>query len=259
VERETKLEEIEVPVFSRGNWGGLGLHLRGNTEAFTRVSSKQKWLKMHGDTHWTEYYTPEGRLLMRRFLDHFLKGEDNGWDREPPVMLQVRHPNEKFVLRHEQEWPLARTVWKPMHLDAAPSAITTDAPKESGKISFDAFAAGHTFYAAPCERRTEITGPLSATIFVSTTARDADIYLALRAFAPNGREVLFQGASDANVPLSFGWLRASHRKLDPAKSLPHRPWHPHDAEELLTPGESTGSKSRFGLPRSCFPPATGWP
>jgi predicted acyl esterase len=237
IERQVKLEDIEVPVLSRGNWGGIALHLRGNIEAFMRVSSKKKWLEMHGDTHWTDFYTPEGRAFMRRFLDHFLKDEDNGWDREPPILLNVRHPNEKFVPRTEHEWPLARTEWTWMHLDGASSGIARDAPAAGGKFTFDAAGAGHTFYAAPVDRPTEITGPLAATIFMSTTARDADIYLAVRAFSHNGREVLFQGTTDPNTPLAFGWLRASHRKIDDARSLPFRPWHPHDEEQLLTPGE----------------------
>src|SRR5262249_21435073 len=35
----------------------------------------------------------------------------------------------------------------------------------------------------------------------------------------------------------MGWLRASQRATDPGRSLPYRPWHPHDHEEPLTPGE----------------------
>lgn len=236
VERTPKLEDVEVPVFSRGNWGGIGLHLRGNTEGFMRAGSSQKWLEMHGDTHWTEYYTPRGRALMRRFFDHFLKGEDNGWNREPPVMLNVRHPGEKFVLRQENEWPLARTQWTRSYLDARSFALATDPPPE-GSVAFRGFSQGHTFFTPPMARTTEITGPLAAKIFVSSSTTDADLFLSLRAYAPNGREVLFQGASEGNVPLAFGWLRASHRALDPDRSLPYRPWHPHDREEPLIPGD----------------------
>ena len=39
------------------------------------------------------------------------------------------------------------------------------------------------------------------------------------------------------MPLALGWLRASHRKLDPHKTLPYRPYHPHDEVQKLTPGE----------------------
>ncbi|TWO73252.1 CocE/NonD family hydrolase [Caenimonas sedimenti] len=235
-ERTPRLEDIEVPVFSRGNWGGIGLHLHGNTEAFLRVGSRQKWLEMHGDTHWTEYYTPGGRALMRRFFDHFLKGEDNGWDREPAVQLSVRLPNEKFLTRKEGEWPLARTQWTRHYLDAASSALVAE-PGSDASVEFRGFSQGHTFYTPPMLKASEITGPVAAKVFIASSTRDADIFLSLRAYAPNGRELLFQGASEPNVPLAFGWLRASHRKLDAARSLPYRPWHPHDEEQPLVPGE----------------------
>ena len=51
------------------------------------------------------------RTLQKRFFGHFLKGENTGWERQPQVSLNVRHPGEKFVLRAENEWPLARTQW----------------------------------------------------------------------------------------------------------------------------------------------------
>ena len=89
---------------------------------FTRVemhehaASKQKWLECHGIEHWTHFYTDYGVALQKRFFGHFLKGEDTGWDKQPPVQLNVRHPGEKFVLRNESEWPLARTKWTKLHL-----------------------------------------------------------------------------------------------------------------------------------------------
>ena len=36
--------------------------------------------------------------------------------------------------------------------------------------------------------------------------------------------------------MTQGWLRVSQRKLDPARSKPYRPYHPHDTQEKLTPG-----------------------
>lgn len=235
-ERTPRLEDIEVPVLSRGNWGGIGLHLRGNTEGFMRAGSAQKWLEMHGDTHWTDYYTPAGRDLMRRFFDHFLKGEDNGWDASPRVLLNVRHPGERFVQRAENEWPLARTQWTRHYLDAAGDALLPQPPAAASK-DFRGFSQGVTFYGPPVREATEVTGPVAARLFVSSTTRDADLFLSLRAYAPNGREALFQGASEPNVPLAFGWLRASQRKLDAARSLPYRPFHSHDETQPLAPGE----------------------
>jgi predicted acyl esterase len=55
-------------------------------------------------------------------------------------------------------------------------------------------------------------------------------------FAPDGREVVFQGSNDPHAPIGLGWLRASHRKLDPKLTLPYRPYHTHDEVQPLTPG-----------------------
>ena len=51
------------------------------------------------------------------------------------------------------------------------------------------------------------------------------------------KETVFQGALDPHTPLAQGWLRVSHRKLDPKLSRPYRPYHTHDEEQKLKPGE----------------------
>lgn len=61
----------------------------------------------------------------------------------------------------------------------------------------------------------ELTGPLAAKLFVSSSTVDADLFLIVRMFDPNMKEVTFQGALDPNTPVAQGWLRASHRALDP--------------------------------------------
>ena len=129
-QRSPKLEDVEVPVLSCANIGGQGLHLRGNVEGFLAAGSKQKWLEIHGLEHWTHFYTNYGRALQKRFYDHFLKGVDNGWDKQPKVLLQVRH-TDKFVERAEAEWPLARTRWTKFYLGAGEMTLgpqTSDQP-----------------------------------------------------------------------------------------------------------------------------------
>ena len=103
--------QIETPLLSAANWGGHGLHLRGNIAGFERAGSSQKWLNFHCLEHWTEYYTREGIALQKRFLSHFLKGEDNGWGSEPRVVMQVRHPKASFGMETATDWPLPNTQW----------------------------------------------------------------------------------------------------------------------------------------------------
>src|SRR5918992_1352877 len=78
---------------------GQDLQTRGNFEGFVRSASKDKWLEVHGGSHWAPFYTDYGVALQKRFFGYFLKGEKNGWDKQPRVLLNVRHPCEKFEQR----------------------------------------------------------------------------------------------------------------------------------------------------------------
>jgi predicted acyl esterase len=235
-ERTADLTKVHVPLLSAANWGGQGLHTRGNFEGYSRAASKQRWLEVHGGSHWAPFYTDYGVKLQKRFFDYFLKGIDNGWDKQSPVQLQVRHM-DKFVERHENEWPLKRTVWTRYYLDLSERTLTTKPRGASDKVEYDAMGNGLTFYTPQFRDDTEITGPCALKLFLSSATTDADVFAVLRVFAPDGREVVFQGALDPHTPVGQGWLRASHRKLDAQLTLPYRPYHTHDEIQPLTPGQ----------------------
>jgi hypothetical protein len=107
--------------------------------------------------------------------------------------------------------------------------------KDSTAIEYDALGDGVTFSTEPLDKPIEITGPVTAKLFISSSTTDADLFLVLRVFASDGNEVVFQGAHDPHTPIGQGWLRASHRKLDPKRSLPYRLYHTHDEIWPLTP------------------------
>jgi uncharacterized protein len=233
--RTPRPERITVPFLSAGNWGGLGLHLRGNVIAYEQAASKQKWLEMHDDTHFASMYLAEAVALQMRFFAHFLKGESNGFDKEPPVLLTIRDPRG-FFRRKEREWPLARTEWVRYALNASDMSLGEKSAAAASQAQYEALGEGVTFRTAPFAADTEFTGPLAAKLFVSSSTRDMDLFLTLRAFDPGGAEVTFKGANDPQAPVSQGWLRVSQRKLDPVRSRPYRPFHPHDGQEKLEPG-----------------------
>jgi uncharacterized protein len=228
--------KVKVPLFSAANWGGQGLHPRGNFEGFVRSASKQKWLEAHGLEHWTHFYTDYGVALQKKFFGHFLKGEKTGWDKQPKVLLQVRHP-DKFVERQEKEWPLKRTKWTKFFIDPATSSMSTRRNSKKSQVTYNGFGDGVTFLTEPLKKSTEITGPIAAKLWVSSATEDADLFLVVRAFSPDMKELVFQGALDPHTPLAQGWLRVSHRKLDKKLTLPYRPYHTHDEEQKLKKGE----------------------
>jgi predicted acyl esterase len=234
--RTPRFEQIDVPMLSAANWGGQGLHPRGNFEGYLAAGSRQKWLEVHGDTHFSHFYSNYGDGLQRRFFGHFLKDEDTGWAKQPKVALNIRRPGEKFTLRAENEWPLKRTQWTKFYLQPDDRSLSRQQPKAATTVSYETTGDGLTFLTPPMTQEMEITGPVAAKLFVSSDTTDADLFLALRLFDPQGKEVVFIGSNDPRTPIGLGWLRASHRKLDAQRTLSYRPWHTHDEEWPLTPG-----------------------
>tara|TARA_B110000438_G_scaffold45945_1_gene46099 strand:+ start:699 stop:2447 length:1749 start_codon:yes stop_codon:yes gene_type:complete len=235
-ERSADWDKITTPMLTAANWGGQGLHLRGNFEGYVRAGSKNKWLEAHGLEHWTEFYTAYGVEIQKQFFGYFLKGEDTGWDNRPKVQLLIRHL-DRFEKRLEDDWPIPRTQWTKFHLDPENMRLAENAPASGQTIAFDAAGDGVTFLSDSIQTETEVTGPSAAKMRISSSTSDTDLFVVFRVFDPDGEEVTFQGAIDPHTPIGQGWLRASHRKLDPEVSQPWRPYHTHNEEQLLTPGE----------------------
>jgi predicted acyl esterase len=236
-ERTADFSKIKLPLLSSANWGGQGLHPRGNFEGFLQAASEQKWLEVHGDAHWSHFYSDYGLDLQKRFFAKFLKGDDAAWDGQPKVLLQVRHPGERFVARGENEWPLNRTQWTKFYLQPDGMGFGPVEPQTDATLSFEALGEGLTFSTPPLQEPLEITGPVAAKLLLSSSTQDADLFLVLQVFDENGAEVTFIGSNDPRTPVGIGWLRASHRKLDAARTLPYRPYHSHDEAWPLQPNQ----------------------
>lgn len=236
-ERSPAIERLQIPFLSAGNWGSHGLHLRGNIDAFVRAPTSQKWLEMHGREHWPLFYDDYGRELQKRFFDYFLKGEGD-WERtQPRLQLQIRNHDGTFTRRDETSWPLENTSWTKAFLQPDRLALDIQSPSTHSSASYLPLEDGLTLRMPVLTEPLELTGPVACRLFVSSETTDADIFLVLRAFDPEGREVLFRAMTDPQAPIAQGWLRASHRAVDEERSEPWLPFHPHDHVEPLTPGE----------------------
>jgi uncharacterized protein len=257
--RRARWDRITQPVYSVGNWSGMGLHLRGNTEGWLRAASKRKKLRIHAGTHYHPFYAEEARRDQLRFFDQWLKGEATGIMDEPPVKLLVRkggHGNAEW--RSENEWPLARTKWTRFYLEDG--KLSTDAPKKSSSIDYSASGMtkagvasaswtstalagslpdmGASFLTDALKEDTEVTGPVVLVLWVASSTEDMDVFATIRNIDPDGKDVWELGQQGQPVPVAKGWLRASHRKKDESLSTPWRPYHEHLEREWLKPGEA---------------------
>jgi putative CocE/NonD family hydrolase len=233
-----------------------------------RAASRHKKLRIHSGTHVHPFYTQDGRRDQLRYFDCWLNGIDNGVMDEPPVKLAIRQGADAFAWRHEREWPLARTRWTNFYLDlsrrpATGAALTgtldVTKPAEVASLTYAASSLGTmgstsaassqvlgggikpgmgiALETPPLAADTEVTGPLAAALWVSSSTEDMDLFLTLRNFDPDGKEVTETGQQGQPVPVAKGWLRVSHRELDPELSQPWRPYHRHVRRLYLRPGE----------------------
>ncbi len=246
VKSRAQLDQISVPFFSVGNW--TSFHFRGNVEAFERAASKDKLFRVHIGGRLTEFYSDEGKTEQLRFYDHWLKGNDTGMMKEPPVRLCVRTSPRDCQWRFEDEFPLKRTTYTKYFLTADPSGglaktstndekLATSAPAEERGLTYDAgplSAArgtrgdpGASFVSEPLADDTEITGHVNLVMWISSETDDADVIARLRKVKADG----------SIEEVSDGILKVSHRKLDPKLSRPDRPFHTHDAEQKLKKGD----------------------
>lgn len=260
--KEYSLEDIQVPLLSVANWGGILLHLRGNVEGYVHAGSRLKYLRFITGRHDLPFYYPEEVEIQRSFLDAFLKDDDRaGWSngQAPKVDLVIRKGNpgynnasaEKaaFPRRIENEWPIARTQYTRYYLTSSQTLTTTE-PRETSpsKLSYHAptstlssssSSSSLLFITPPFSFPTEITGPITAHLHVSLSPdpsspppppavppSEIDLFLTLHHYAPSGREIAYTGTTGSPVPLAKGWLRVSLRQVNTAHPR-HRAWLPY--------------------------------
>jgi predicted acyl esterase len=232
-----RLDRIAVPTYVNGSWRHVGSHLRGAFETWSALTDSATPRRMLIGP------TPSPRKPMGayhtealRWYDHHLKGLDTGVMDGPPIQLWIPGDDR---WRGESEWPLARTDWQEWFLadGAGGDGRLTPSVGRDGAASYVYDPASHEAYRGgpqvawrtePFAVETEISGPLALELHASSSATDTDWFATLFDEGPDG----------TRRSLTNGWLRASHRALDPDRSTPWQPFHPHLVAEPLTPGDA---------------------
>ena len=261
-----RLHEIGVPLYSIGIWGKVDLHTRGNIEGYRRASGPKK-LRMNGPVNAfvanREFASVEmhERLLLP-FYDHYLKGQATDYASRPAVEYFVRGAN---LHRSAETWPPPGMRYVSWRLGAAKSGSVTSLNDGSLTREHHAGAAATsysypdpgwmmgvvgmgpgnapdparrvlTFTTAPLAADLEIAGPIRLTLYASSTGTDTDFFVKLSEQLPQAAEDRAKDLNPASFWITKGWLRASHRALDPARSTDAEPYHPHTNPEPIAPG-----------------------
>lgn len=235
--RDPDLSRIEVPMLVCGSFSDHNLHSAGSFHGFERSGSSQKWLYTHRGPKWSTFYGTEALEAQAEFFDHFLKGADTGITSTPPVRVEVREDADTIVeVRHADAWPLPGTQWRTLHLDAVTGGLG-EPPPIDGSVSFGT-RKGRARFVHRFDDEVDVIGPMALRLHLSIDRRgDVNVFAGVRK-RRHGRVVGFEGSYGFRHALvTCGWLKASHRALDPELSTAWAPEHPHDREEPLRPGE----------------------
>jgi predicted acyl esterase len=225
-ERSGHEDRIEIPTYLGCCWFNFNMHLPGTLRAWGRMKGPKKMVI--GPPIYVDAPVHQYQWEIIRWFDYWLKGIDTGIMDEPPIRLFIPNSGE---WKTAEEWPLPGTRWIPFHLHAggiltdtvepwpdAPSASYVDAPDNRGCLR----------YTTPAlVEDTEVVGPIALTLYASCRSTDTNFFVSLWHVDPQGKETL----------LTRGWLKASHREIDPERSKPWQPYHPHTEAQLLLPGE----------------------
>lgn len=231
--------QVELP-FLTSLCMTAAIHSRCGAEAMLVSPSAHKQLVVTDANYWSYMY--EDCLdLQVAFFERFLKRAPAAPVPGPAVRVALRTGHGGFEWRDDDRWPLTGTVYREFFLDAgglAP-ALGDEAPVGTGVARYSADVMGgdaplgHSFVSGPLAQDLELAGHFSATLWVSATVADMDVFVAVRVLDEAGEEVRYALRDPASpAAVTWGCLRVSHRALDPDRSNVHRPWHLHTEASL---------------------------
>ena len=236
LDKAARVENIDIPAYVVASYTN-SVHTHGTFAGYRRMASKEKWLRVHNTNEWFDYYTPENVDDLRRFFDHYLKGMDNGWEKTPKVRLSVLNPGGRDIVgRAEDEFPLARTVYRKLYLSAADSTLQASLPQQEITDIYQSAAKDNKVtYRYRMDKPTEITGYMKLHLWVSAPDHD-DMDLAVRVekLSKDGQPLPDRAG---NRIVATGQLRVSLRQLDTLRTTEAEPYYTFTGEQKLKPGE----------------------
>ncbi len=237
-DKEADLEAIDIPAYIVASYTNP-IHTYGTLEGYRRIYSKEKWLRIHNTGEWDDYYNPAHTEELREFFDRYLKGEDNGWEQTPKVRVSVLNPGGKDIVdRVEKDFPIPRTQYQKLYLDTAKNSLNKNVITAENYTEYDSDRkkSGIRFDMKVAED-TEILGYMKLRLWVEALDHDdMDLYVTVEKRRPSGLPYKFTLGPGMDMSAK-GYIRASLRALDKAKSTEENPRQSMAQEQKLHAGE----------------------
>jgi putative CocE/NonD family hydrolase len=243
------VSKIDVPMLVCGSFSDQALHSRGSMRLFTTAGSAHARLYTHRGGKWSTFYSDDALSEQLTFVRGVLDGSAPA---RRSVRLEVREDARTIsAVREESEWPLARTIWRPLYL-AAPGSLAAEPPVADGHVTFPTRSRAAAFTWTFAED-TELTGPMSARLWVEAAGcDDVNLFVGVEKWR-DGRFVPFEGSFGyGRDRVATGWQRAALRRIDPSRSQPWEPVPTCADPQPLRPGEVVAVDVALGPSATLF-------
>lgn len=228
--------KIRIPVYCTACWNHF--HLRGAFQGFRKIKSKKKWMRAHREFEWPDGYNRENLAELELFFERYLKDIHNCWESTPRVRLEVMDAHEFLYAKNrpERSFPIKRTEYKKLYLDAANVRLSFEPVAATSSVSYDGNT-GIANFDIKFEEDTEITGYMKLHMWVEADGHDdMDMFVNIQKLDTKGEWLPVDVLGEPH-PGTWGKMRVSHRSLDEDLSTDFQPIQSHLKEEKLSPGE----------------------
>jgi predicted acyl esterase len=270
---EACFADVDIPVYSIGNWAKRELHLGGNLRGFQLLGGPKKLrlLDMASGAEALQVFSTEEfhRDTLLPFYDHYLKGLDTDYLARPTVEYTLAGSKET---RSAHAWPPEEVEQIPLYFDGAKSGTVTSVndgtliarPDATAVASYeypqtdwvtgpvvmtsqgpDTISQTVTYTSGALTEGVDVVGQVEVVSYVSSTREDTSVVVRLSEQLPQDGADRAAGRQPDSHIVSKGWLRAAHRDVDEKSSDVGEPRYAHSFPVALTPGEPT--KLRIAL------------
>lgn len=235
-DKEPDFKKVKIPVYQTACWNHF--HLRGSINAFRKCRSQKKWLRAHRNFEWPDAYSNENLQDLELFFARYLKGERNGWELTPRVRIEVQDCGEHLFMKNRPEdaFPLKRTKYEKLYLDATDMSMKAEPVSTESMASYDS-ATGEVTFDYRFEEDTELTGYMKLRLYVAAESyNDMDLFINIQKLSTTGEWLPITLFGERH-PGAWGKMRVSRRKLDEKLSTDYNPVQAHTCDEKLEPGQ----------------------
>lgn len=262
-DKRVDVSKIKCPVYIRGSEVS-NLHTMGSIRGWMHIPHEQKWIHWGSTQEWYELYAqPESMDSLQKYFDRFLKGINNDWEATPKLSWSLLQFGDRPAIEHIilEDFPVPNTDYKTLYLGGSNNKLVEAPPSALEKVSYD--SEKHTSFAEftkTFDKPTRLLGLPKAVLYVSCSDLSRDdftVFIILRKLDADGKALFHLNFPVKATPVNSideipekdrmslnlfsgatGILRASHREIDPEKSLhPQFPFHPHKRQQKIKPGE----------------------